>query len=361
MSEKQPTPSHHAPTDDGAGLRRHGGDLASAVKNSAFSGTWIDLSTGINPFPYPVGALPASLWTRLPDSALLGRLARAAAHCYGAPPDCVVPAPGSQSLIQWLPRLIPPGRVGVLAPTYNEHAPAWADAGHAVVEVTAPEALNDARVDVAVVTNPNNPDGRRLDPSWLRDLATRLGARGGTLVIDEAFVDTEPELSMAREVGRPGLVVLRSFGKFFGLAGLRLGFALTTPDLATRIAAALGPWAVSGPAAWIAAQALADAPWIAATRRHLDDAAARLDGILGDAGLAILGGTSLFRLCTSPRAEEIDAALRAHGIYARNFPERPDWLRFGLPADRQAEARLAAALASVRRADRSRVTSEASR
>jgi cobalamin biosynthetic protein CobC len=342
--------------------RRHGGDLAEAAKNSSFSGAWLDVSTGINPWPYPLGATPASLATRLPDATLLARLRMAAARYYGAPgPDCVVAAPGSQSLIQLLPRLIAPTRVAVLAPTYNEHAPAWRLAGHEVVEVPSLEALDGSRVSILVATNPNNPDGKRLERTRLLDLATRLGARGGMLAIDEAFADTVPELSLASDATRPGLVVLRSFGKFFGLAGLRLGFALAEPAFAARIADSLGPWPVSGPAAWIAARAFADVEWIASTRQHLAAAATRLDAILRAGGLEILGGTSLYRLATSARAREIDAALRAHGIYARSFPERPDWLRFGLLPDAAGEARLATALASVAENSPSLIETEVSR
>ena len=343
MQDRRPPPSPARAVSP-----RHGGDLGDVTENSVFSGTWIDLSTGINPWPYPLGEVPAARAARLPDAALLGDLGNAAARYYAAAgPDLVVAAPGSEALIQLLPRLVLPARVAILSPTYSGHAPAWRAAGHEVARVADLDALEGARVDFAVATNPNNPDGARLDPARLENIAAGFGARGGLLVVDEAFADTEPSLSLARKVGMPGLVVLRSFGKFFGLAGLRLGFALAAPDLAARITAALGPWPVSGPAAWIATRAFADRAWIEATQRRLAASAARLDGILRAGGLEIVGGTSLFRLAASPRAPEIDAALRAHGLYARRFPEREDWLRFALPPDAHAEARLAAALASV--------------
>ncbi len=330
-----------------ASLLPHGGDLAQvAGRPGAFTGGWLDLSTGINPWPYPAGQVPAAVWARLPGRALDERLRAAASAYYGAPgPDCVVPAPGSQALIQWLPRLRPPGAVAVLGPTYGEHAAAWAAAGHRVVELaTLPEDL--VEWDVVVVTNPNNPDGARQPPDRLLALAEALAAQGGWLVVDEAFADVAPELSLAAAASRPGLVLLRSFGKFFGLAGLRLGFALAAPAFAARLAAALGPWAVSGPAAWIAGDAFADATWITATRARLAAAAAKFDQLLAAAGLDILGSTSLYRLAATPEAGALAATLRRHGIHVRDFPARPHWLRFGLPPDEAGFARLRRALAN---------------
>lgn len=323
----------------------HGGDLARVMAApGAYCGRWLDLSTGINPWPYPVGELHQSLWARLPGSAAEGLLREKAALYYRATdPECVAAAPGSQALIQWLPRLRAFSRVAVLGPTYGEHAAAWSAAGHELATVTAPDALT-ADWDVSVVTNPNNPDGRRLAPGWLLSIAEALARRQGWLVVDEAFADLEPALSLAPETARPGLIVLRSFGKFFGLAGLRLGFALAAPPLAARLRAALGPWAVSGPAAAIAAAAFADDYWIESTRARLAAAAGRLDALLGEACLRTVGGTTLFRQVETPHAEMVRARLLGHGIYVRDFPEQPAWLRFGLPPNEEAFARLRRAL-----------------
>lgn len=324
---------------------RHGGDLARVTAApGAYQGAWLDLSTGINPWPYPVGELPTAIWAPLPGSALEVRLRESAARYYGAPgAECVAPAPGSQAIIQWLPRLRRFSRIAVLGPTYGEHAAVWAAAGHEVKTVSEPAALL-ADWDVAIATNPNNPDGRRLAPAWLTALADALARRGGWLIVDEAFADLEPALSLASEAARPGLIVLRSFGKFFGLAGLRLGFALLAPPLAERLARALGPWAVNGPALWIAAAAFADRAWIEATRQHLAAAAERLDALLASAGLDIVGGTALYRLVEAPQPAALCARLLSDGIYVRDFPERPGWLRFGLPPHEEGFARLQRAL-----------------
>lgn len=228
-----------------------------------------------------------------------------------------------------------------MGPTYGEHAKAWGAAGHRVREAAGLKEAEGAQV--VVVVNPNNPDGRLLPPEALLDAARGRAARGGLLVVDEAFGEECPEHSAAPHLC-PGMVVLKSFGKFFGLAGLRLGFALAGEDLAGRIAARLGPWAASGPALAVARLALADEAWSTATRERLAAAASRLDAVLTAGGLEVLGGTGLFRLARHDAAAEVYDRLGGAGILVRAFAYRPDALRFGLPADEAEETRLARAL-----------------
>jgi cobalamin biosynthetic protein CobC len=322
----------------------HGGavDAAARVFGIA-SDRWLDLSTGINPAPYPLPPIAADRWHRLPDASLEAHARAAASAYYGAPdPDRVVPVPGTQAAIQWLPRLFAPTTVAIVAPTYAEHRRAWAAAGHAVRLVGGIDAVGDT--GVVVLVNPNNPDGRTTAAAAIGDLVDR----GATVVVDEAFADTAPDASVARRCERPGLIVLRSFGKFFGLAGLRLGFVITDRDAAKRLAEALGPWAVSGPALAIGAAALADARWIAATRTRLEADARRLDAVLDAAGVPVIGGTTLFRLAEHARAAALFDRLARAGVLVRAFAERPTWLRFGIPAGDAQFDRLAAALAGER-------------
>ena len=337
------------PGRGGAGII-HGGDLDRArVAFPDAPEPWVDLSTGINPWPYPLPAIPADAWARLPARSAEAALREAAAACYGAPsPEMVAAASGSQALIQLLPRLRPPGTVAVLGPTYGEHAAGWAGAGHRVAEVASPEGVA-ADVDVVVAVNPNNPDGRILPAGTLLDLAERQARRGGWLVVDEAFADVTPAASLSPFAGRPGLLVLRSFGKFFGLAGLRLGILLAEPALAAAARGAIGPWAVSGPGLAVATAALSDRAWITATRARLDAGAQRFDRLLVKAGLTVAGGTSLFRLIREPRAEELYQALGRAGVLVRRFDYRADWLRFGLPKDEAEEDRLSHALCLPRK------------
>ncbi|WP_044563282.1 threonine-phosphate decarboxylase CobD [Azospirillum sp. B4] len=339
---------HDAPQDR-EGIR-HGGDLTQAAALFPVApGPWIDLSTGINPWPYPLPPIPDAAWTALPTRGALDALMAAAAGAYGAPgPDSLVAAPGSELLIQTLPRLRAVGDVAIVGPTYGDHARAWGQAGHRVRSVTAPEdAIGSA--DVVVLCNPNNPDGRAWAPAALLDWAAVLAARGGWLVVDEAYADLDPARSVCPHAGTPGLVILRSFGKFFGLGGLRLGFLLAPVPLLDAVRAGLGSWAVSGPALRVGAEALADGAWQVAARRRLTAAADALDGVLRAGGLRVIGGTALYRLVDAGDAAVLWRHLAAAGLWTRPFPEHvgcPGWLRVGLPPDAAAFDRLAAALAA---------------
>ncbi len=324
----------------------HGGDLAAARR--MFPGApepFIDLSTGINPYPWPLPALAAEIFSRLPDRASIRRLAGAAARAYGAPsPEHVVPAPGTQILLPQVAALATPGRAAILRTTYAEHARAAELAAHEVVIVSEVDQL--ANANLAVVVNPNNPDGRNVGKSDLLQIAGRLNSNRGILVIDESFADVAPDISLAGETHRENIVVLRSFGKFYGLAGVRLGFAIASPALCERLDAVLGPWAVSGPAVAIGEKALADGEWKKRALERLASDAKELDGLLTGAGLEIAGGTSLYRLTRSPGAGELCDRLGRAGILVRRFAEQPSWVRWGLPANEAAWQRLRAALRS---------------
>jgi len=322
----------------------HGGDLDAA--RAAFPHApepWIDLSTGINPSPYPVPPLGADAWARLPQGSDLRRLEQVAARRYGAAcPEMVVPAPGTQALIQVLPRLMRRSRVAIVGPTYAEHAAAWRREGHDVAEVQDFDGLGEA--NVVVLVNPNNPTGRLIPTERLAALAEDLRSKDGLLVVDEAFSDVlTADASLV-----PGLpaatVVLRSFGKTYGLAGLRLGFAVARESLADRLRALLGPWAVSGPALAIGAAALADDVWLRETRERLKEDSRRLDAVLAAGGCGILGGTPLFRLVRHPAASCVADRLARAGIHVRRFQGMPTWLRFGLPGSEDAWRRLELAL-----------------
>ncbi len=318
----------------------HGGDLATA--RALFPEApqpWVDLSTGINPIPYPLPPLPLSLWVRLPGADDEAALLAAARNAYRVPAHAgIVAAPGTQILIELLPHLAPSGPVAIFGPTYAEHGHAWRKAGFAVSEAAMPE-----QAATVVVVNPNNPDGRVLLREELASLATQCGARGGLLVVDEAFADFTPEASVLPDLP-PDTVVLRSFGKTYGLAGLRLGFAIGAPDPMAKLKAALGPWSVAGPALRVGAQALADIGWLVRAGEERARDAARLDALLAAHG-RIVGGTSLFRLLETSAAAALFARLGRHGIYVRRFQNAPDRLRFGLPGDASGWVRLQAALA----------------
>ncbi|MET0598459.1 MAG: threonine-phosphate decarboxylase CobD [Mesorhizobium sp.] len=338
-------------SEDTAAIDDHGGSLERAQALFPHAAQpWLDLSTGINPHSYPVSALPATAFSRLPEPGRIAALEARAAAAYGVrPPARTVASPGTQILLPLVAALVAPGGAAILSPTYAEHRRAATLAGHRVTETQDLAALAEA--SLAVVVNPNNPDGRVTDRDTLLALADRLGARGGVLVVDEAFMEAAGAgvESLAGHAGRPGLVVLRSFGKFYGLPGLRLGFALADPKLAAAIAGRLGPWAVSGPALETAMTALADRDWQVAMRGRLADETGRLGTLLLEHGLAVTGGTGLFCCVDHADAPRLFDTLGAHGILVRNFAGQKQRLRFGLPPDESGWSRLSNALASWRR------------
>jgi cobalamin biosynthesis protein CobC len=323
-------------------LFEHGGDINSAM--AAFPDAprpWIDLSTGLNPVAYPVAELPAEIWTRLPAPAALEALQVVAARAYGAARECVTAAAGTQAILQILPYLFPARRVSILGPTYDEHARTWRAAG-AKVEIVGD--LEAATAEQVVISNPNNPDGRIFSRSQMSVAARRLARAGRRLIVDEAFMDFE-EQSVAGE-DLPATIVLRSFGKAYGLAGLRLGFAIASAGIAAELRAALGPWPVSGPAIAVGREALADTDWLAAARRRLDHDAGWLDNALSLAGFEIVGRSRLFRLARRPDAAAAFVGLCSRGILARPFCWDAALLRFAIPTEEQ-RARTADALRST--------------
>jgi len=231
--------------------------------------------------------------------------------------------------------------VGIISPCYAEHAAAWRREGHRLEEISEAGARRAVdRLDVLLVVNPNNPDGRHHAPATLLDLHARVGR----LIVDESFADPTPHLSLVPLAGRAGLLILRSFGKFWGLAGLRLGFVIGHPDEIDALADMAGPWPVSGSAIEIGRKALADRGWIEATAARLASDAARLDRLAGPAGWRLVGGTPLFRLYDTGDATAAQRRLARHRIWSRRFPYSGGWLRLGLPGGATEWARLTEAL-----------------
>lgn len=325
-------------------MLEHGGGILQAAADSGIAAEhWLDLSTGINPQGWPVPPLPDEVWRRLPERG--DRLLAVAAAYYGTPHLLAVA--GSQAAIQCLPGLRPPGRVGMVFPSYAEHGAAWQRAGHSLLALQ-PAEIDRAidSLDVLLLVHPNNPTGQCYSPAQLQDWRRRLQRRGAWLVLDEAFMDATPEYSLAPDCGGEGLVVLRSVGKFFGLAGLRLGFVAAWPALLAALEGQLGPWAVSHPARWAGSLALADTAWQQLARQSLAEAAARLAAMLAAAGLEPAGATALFQWVPTAHALRWQQALMQQAILVRRF-EEPAALRFGLPGSEAEWRRLQQALAGL--------------
>ena len=318
----------------------HGGNLKEAKGMFGFPVQgWLDLSTGVNLKAYSNVKLMDRSLQMLPQQEQMDMLLAAARRFYRVPPDMeIIAAPGSQVLIQHLPTLSSDRLVSIVGPTYAEHAKSWAEGGH---KVSIVDNLADIQCsDIAVIVNPNNPNGKITPCNELLYLANKKIDGKGLLVIDEAFADAEPKVSMIPLLTNDSTVVLRSFGKFFGLPGIRLGFAIGAPFLIDQLRKKLGPWAVSGPAIEIGARALNDTRWIGVTRTQLLERCERLDSILQRGGGKITGGTSLFRLIEHESAQKIFQHLGELGIFVRKFPEYKTWLRLGVPVSKSDFSRL---------------------
>ncbi|AMY67336.1 threonine-phosphate decarboxylase CobD [Frigidibacter mobilis] len=320
-------------------MRDHGGNL-DAARVRYGGDRWVDLSTGINRLPWPMPPLPDWALTALPPAPALAALVAAARGAWQTP-AAILPLAGAQAAIQLVPRLDPPGRARVLGPTYNEHAAALRACGWQVEEVDRPQAL--AGAGLAVIVNPNNPDGRALP----REAVLALAGQVGRLVVDESFADPVPQLSVAAEAGASGLIVLRSFGKFYGLAGLRLGFALGSGEDIARLAEMAGPWPVSGPAIHAGTLALADRAWAHATTARLAADGRRMDALAARTGWQLVGGTHLFRLYDAPSAEGAQDGLARGGVWSRIFPWSSNLIRLGLPGPEAEWRQVAAAFEAL--------------
>jgi cobalamin biosynthesis protein CobC len=327
-------------------MLEHGGRLQRAAREYGIPlEQWLDLSTGISPFGWAVPPIPPSVWQRLPEDD--DGLIESACAYYEAPH--VLPVAGSQAAIQALPPLRGASRVGIIAPGYAEHTQAWRRAGHQVESLPVDSLLSDAgRWDVLVLIHPNNPGGERFDVQALLQLHAELAARGGWLLVDEAFMDVTPQESLCGYTDREGLIVLRSVGKFFGLAGARAGFVCAAPALLEALQEELGPWTLAGPTRYVLRQALADQAWHVSARMRLMTASKRLAALLSKHGLGPTAGCGLFQWCCFDQAPAVHRALARHGILTRLF-DTPPSLRFGLLPDDASFERLDHALTEVLR------------
>ncbi len=316
-------------------FRVHGGRVEAA--RATFGGDdWIDLSTGIAPWPYPVRGDPAD---RLPDPEALAALEAAAGAAFEVPAGRdVVAVPGSDLALRLLAVVLAAQRPAVVRPGYGGHLAAWRNAT-SIAFADIEEAA--ATHDLIVLASPANPDGRVFDRSRVEMLADRTG-----LVVDEAYADPATALC---DLSADGLVLLRSFGKFYGLPGLRLGFAIAEPVVAAKLRALLGDWPISTGAIATGTAAYRDVAFRTAQASRIAEAGAALDAVLAEAELKVAGAAPLFRLIACEDADALFRFLAGRAILTRPFADRRDRLRIGLPADTCAVTRLSAALLEYRR------------
>lgn len=322
----------------------HGGGLDTAVKKyGGEKSDWLDLSTGINPNPYPVYGVDPLAWHRLPDTKAMDVLTKAARQYYNVDKmHALCVANGTQAIIDVLPRAFSCKRVGIFSPTYNEHAHVWKSSGAEVIEIKRGSSLPDD-LDALVIVNPNNPDGWVLEKEELINFAESLNKSNGILIVDEAFFDVVPEQSLVSELPK-NAIILKSFGKFFGLAGLRLGFAIGEPLLLSNITQHIGIWSVSGPALQLGARAFSDSNWINYAITALKLLSKKQTEMMQNIGLTIEGENPLFIYASHIHAGKIHDVLAKRQILIRPFLHDETKLRFGICANKEMMERLENAL-----------------
>jgi cobalamin biosynthetic protein CobC len=321
----------------------HGGDIqaASEVFDIPLA-QWIDLSTGINPDGYSVPEIPSQFFARLPcdDYPPLRQAARAYYQV-----QALLPGAGSQIFKETIPRLFEQScRVAIPDVGYQEHRRCWLACGHRIVEYDGfkPASLGAlieaGAVDCAVVVHPNNPTAATIDIATLDRWRQRLLQSDGLLIVDEAFADCAESNSSLQLDDHEGVIVLRSLGKFFGLAGLRVGFALGDSERLQQLKSLRGLWSVSGVSQYVAALALADQTWQQQAQLQIAVNSDSLYQLLGSYFPAHqLRQSSLFVSLLLPQAEAIALymGLAQRAILVR-FCALNDssqaLLRFGLPA-----------------------------
>lgn len=325
-------------------MDEHGGDLARAIKAYGIERSeWIDLSTGVNPNGYEIDGLPQRCFHRLPEISEIASLEETARAAYGVRETAgVVAGPGSEFLIQALPQIRARSKVAILSPTFSSHEAAWRRYGHQVRIIDSVDSVEDETV--VVLVNPNNPDGMITSPNRLKKMAVELEARTGLLVVDEAFMDTMPANSFVPHHDFQNVVVLRSIGKFYGVAGVRLGFAIGPVRIIDGLRQVLGAWGVSGPAIEVGQRVLRDTDWAETMRAILDRQSDQHQRVLKEAGLKRIGGTALFHLIGSDHARTLHIELAKGGIWTRAFDYNPRWLRIGLCRDQKELTRFAKTL-----------------
>ncbi len=311
-------------------MLNHGGRIQEAAQQYQIPlPNWLDLSTGINPIAYPVPDIPSSVWQRLPEEQ--DHLITSATQYYQC--DSILAVAGSQAAIQNLPKLRAHGTIGILSPSYAEHAHAWQKSGHNTLSIAATEIDQHIdQLDTLVLVNPNNPTGQYFSIQQCLTWLVTLNKKGGWLIIDEAFIDCTPELSLSSLAPLPGLIILRSIGKFFGLAGIRAGFVLAEAVILTALNEILGPWAMSNPSRFVTAHALQNTVWQNKASIKLQQQSQDLNNLLKQYQLTPTGSTNLFQWVKTEYAEKIHQQLAQHAIFTRLFSE-PASLRFGLPAN----------------------------
>jgi cobalamin biosynthetic protein CobC len=328
----------------------HGGQLNNVAKLFKRPlNEWLDLSTGISPISYPIPSIPQIIWQQLPQTS--NGLIEAAKRYYGT--GNIITTSGSQAVIARLPSLYLnytkrlPNKIDVWLPVvgYKEHERSWHDAGFNIKRYQNLPTFKDLKLNaIVVVINPNNPTGELHQQHTLKALLKTVESLSGWLIIDEAFMDViTPNQTLIDLSTNKHLFVLRSIGKFFGLAGIRIGFLSAHSMWLLKLQQLSSPWEVNGPAQFIAEQALKDHTWQSAQRKTLIALSIKLEMLLTETFADStnnclknieVSGCGLFKTLVHPQATEIYQKFCHQGLYVRLCDEN-NALRFGIPDQKQ--------------------------
>ena len=310
----------------------HGGNLDKAI--SFYGGKeseWIDLSTGINPNSYPIPKLSISDWRSLPTKTEIKDLESIIKSKQKISSEIIM-VPGAQMAINFLPFLLKGEgtEVRILTPTYNEYNYCFTNTGFKVNSCQKFNQLFNS--DIAIIVNPNNPDGKIYEINELFELSKSVKI----LIVDESFIDSVECDSIVNQLNEDvsNIIVIRSFGKFFGLAGLRLGYVFSGKEIIRKFKRFFGPWQISKMSVKIATIAFSDDVWIKKTKNNLNEKANAIDNLMKKINWKITGGTNLFRLYSTSNSDLAQKLLAEKFIWSRKFSYSKKWIRLGIPNER---------------------------
>ena len=315
----------------------HGGDIDLAIKK--YGGEredWIDLSTGINGTSYPWQQSIKFELRNLPSNKLLVNLERAASAAYKVAENTETAAvSGAQQIISLLPICLKSyNSVAILGPTYNEYEKAFKSSGIKAQTVSEVSKLSSS--DIAIIVNPNNPTGKVIAEEILDDLSKKVRI----LIIDESF----KTFSSRRIQKFENVIQINSLGKFFGLAGVRLGFVSGPSDFIKSVRRMLGPWPISSIAAEIGTIALNDNTWISEMEKILLEGSNVLHKACSTKNWKLVGKTNLFHTYATSSSLEVEKQFAAHYIWIRTFDYSETWVRLGIPTSKYEWTRVRQAL-----------------
>jgi len=323
--------------------RAHGGNIYQAARQYGIDAEkLIDFSSNVNPLgPSSMARRAAkrslSFIDRYPDPDMTD-LRRAIARYFGIKPEQVMCGNGSNSLIHLIPRVFRPRKIFIPIPTFSEYASAAADAGSEVVTLSLKErdgfrldpvetAFAFRGVDMAFLCNPNNPTGQLIPKADMLEIMRYSHEHGIRLVIDESFMDFIGSESIVKEaVQASNVICLRAFTKFFGMPGLRIGYAVSDEATVAALREGQEPWSVSIPAERAAIAALNDWGHIKKTLRLIEKERSRLlDALRLLPGVETFPGAANFLLikCVSVDTHALRQKLGSRGMLVRDCSSFP--------------------------------------